>query len=133
MTKDERGSASDGATEQTDAERRREAERATPPSVQAGPERIATRQSDVLSRPQFGSGRLGTYTMMGAASGVVPLPWIPDAIVRRVRGALIHDLTSRHGLSLTPDARSALTEPEGGEGPRSFIDQGVKFAVMRAS
>lgn len=68
--------------------------------------------------------------MLGAASGVVPLPWIPDAVVRRVRGALVHDLTSRHGLSLTPEARAVLIEPSSANGS-SYLRQGVVFAVTR--
>ena len=92
---------------------------------------LASKRSEALSRRQLGGGRLGTYTMIGAASGVVPLPWVPDAIVRRVRGALVHDLTSRHGLSLTPEARAVLVEPAGTEGPRGFLSQGVAFAVTR--
>ena len=91
------------------------------------------RRSDALgARSQkLGEGRLGTYTVLGAACGIVPLPWIPDATVRRVRGALVHDLTSRHGLSLTPEARSILVEPNGTEGPRGVLSQGAKFAVGR--
>jgi uncharacterized protein (DUF697 family) len=93
----------------------------------------AHRRSDALGARsrQLGEGRLGTYTMLGAACGIVPLPWIPDATVRRVRGALVHDLTSRHGLSLTPEARTILVEPNGTEGPRGFLKQGAKFAVGR--
>ncbi len=92
---------------------------------------IASARSEVLGRPQFGGGRMGTYTLLGAASGLVPLPWVPDAIVKRVRGALVHDLVSRYGLSLTPDARNILIEPGGGDGPRSFLKQGVTFAATR--
>lgn len=92
---------------------------------------ITSRGSDVLGRPQFGGGRLGTYTALGAATGIVPLPWVPDAIARRVRGALLHDLTSRHGLSVTPEARKVLISPGGAEGPRSFFRQGATFAVTR--
>ena len=87
------------------------------------------KRSDALARTPLGGGRLGTYTMLGAACGVVPLPWIPDATVRRVRGALVHDLTSRHGLSLTPEARALLVEPNGTEGPRGLLNQGARFAV----
>lgn len=95
-------------------------------------EAIASRQTEVLGRPQFGGGRLGTYTALGAVSGVVPLPWIPDAIVRRIRGALIHDLTARFGLSLTPEARAILIEPNGAEGSQqSYVKQGVSFAITR--
>ncbi len=88
-------------------------------------------RSQALGRRALEVGRLGTYTVMGAASGVVPLPWIPDALARRVRGALVQDLASRHGLSLSPDARAVLIEPGGAEGPRGFLSQGVTFAVTR--
>ncbi len=92
---------------------------------------LTAKRSDALERRQLGGGRLGTYTILGAACGVVPLPWIPDATVRRVRGALVHDLTSRHGLSLTPEARAVLVEPNGSEGGRGYIRQGVTFAVTK--
>ncbi|AKU96602.1 hypothetical protein AKJ09_03266 [Labilithrix luteola] len=92
---------------------------------------LSPKQSEALSRPSLGGGRLGTYTILGAASGIVPLPWVPDAIVRRVRGALVHELASRHGLSLAPEARTVLVEPAGTEGPRGMLSQGVVFAVTR--
>lgn len=92
---------------------------------------MTSRASEALGRRQLGGSRLGTYTVLGAACGIVPLPWIPDATVRRVRGALVHDLTSRHGLSLTAEARAILVEPAGTEGPRGFLSQGVTFAVTR--
>lgn len=92
---------------------------------------LSAKRSEALGRRQLGGGRLGTYTILGAACGVVPLPWIPDATVRRVRGALVHDLTSRHGLSLTPEARTILIEPNGTEGPRGFLKQGVTFAITK--
>ncbi len=91
---------------------------------------MTSRPREVLGRPQLGSGRLGTYTALGAVTGIVPLPWVPDAIVRRVRGALVHDLASRHGLSVTPEARKILIEP-GGEAAQSFFKQGVTFAATR--
>jgi uncharacterized protein (DUF697 family) len=92
---------------------------------------IQSRRIDALGRRQLGGGRLGTYTILGGATGIVPLPWVPDAIARRVRGALVHDVTSRFGLSLTPEARQVLVEPGGGDGPRGVISQGVTFAVTR--
>jgi hypothetical protein len=99
-------------------------------SVEEG-EGITSRRSSVLGRPQFGGGRLGTYTALGAVSGVLPLPWVPDAIVRRIRGALLHDLTSRHGLSLTTEARAVLVDPSSIDGSRNYVQQGVTFAVTR--
>ncbi|MBX3185687.1 MAG: hypothetical protein KF819_01680 [Labilithrix sp.] len=94
-------------------------------------DRIESRRSEALGRRQLGGGRLGTYTVLGAACGIVPLPWVPDATVRRVRGALVHDLTARHGLSLTPEARAVLVEPAGTEGPRGFLRQGATFAITK--
>jgi uncharacterized protein (DUF697 family) len=92
---------------------------------------MTSKRVEVLGRRQLGGGRLGTYTLLGATTGVIPLPWIPDAVVRRVRGALVHDLTSRHGLSVTPEARAVLIEPGGADGPKGYVAQGVNFAVKR--
>lgn len=92
---------------------------------------IQSRRVDTLGRRQLGAGRLGTYTILGGATGVVPLPWVPDAIARRVRGALVHDLTARSGLSLTPEARQVLVDPGGTEGSRGLLSQGLTFAVTR--
>jgi len=74
------------------------------------------RQDDVagpLARraPVVGGGRLAVYAAFGAAAGSLALPWLPDALSRRVRGALVHDVATRHNLSLTPDARAVLAEP----------------------
>jgi uncharacterized protein (DUF697 family) len=92
---------------------------------------IQSRRIDTLGRRALGGGRLGTYTVLGGVIGVVPLPWIPNAMARRVRGALIHDLASRHGLSLTPEARKVLVEPGGAEGPKGVVSQGISFALTR--
>lgn len=94
-------------------------------------EDLTSRAGDTLGRPSFGGGRLGTYTALGAVTGVVPLPFVPDVIVRRVRGALVHDLTARHGLSLTPEARDVLLAPEPGERTRGYLKQGAAFAATR--
>ena len=56
-------------------------------------------------------GQLGTFAVLGAAAGTVPLPWLPDALARRLRGALVHDIAARHGRALTPDARRILADP----------------------
>jgi len=82
-----------------------------------------------LARAQFGGGRLGTYTVLGGVTGVVPLPWVPAIIAKRVRGALVHDLASRHGLSVTPEARKILVE--GADVQRSYVKTGVSFALGR--
>jgi hypothetical protein len=93
---------------------------------------LTSGRTAALERAQFGGGRLGTYTALGAATGIVPLPWIPDAIARRLRGALVHDLVSRHGLSLTPDARKALVDPTSEEGgAKKYFKAGAIFAATR--
>ena len=82
-----------------------------------------------LTRAQFGGGRLGTYTVLGGVTGVVPLPWLPGLVAKRVRGALVHDLVSRHGLSVTPEARKILVE--GAETSHDYLKMGASFAVGR--
>lgn len=79
----------------------------------------------------IGGGRLGVYATLGALTGIVPLPWIPDALARRIRGALVHDVASRHGLSLAVDARAILAEPSGPEGPRGFMKTAARFVGMK--
>jgi len=77
--------------------------------------------------PVTRGGRLGVYAALGGLTGVVPLPWVPDALARRVRGALVYDIAARHGLSLTKEARDALAEPSGPEGPRGVVRQAATF------
>jgi hypothetical protein len=84
-----------------------------------------------LSRRPVGPGRLGTYAVIGAAAGAVPLPWIPDAFARRVRGALAQDIAARYGLSITREARDLLAEPAGTEGPRGALAQATRFVTRR--
>ncbi|WP_394825224.1 hypothetical protein [Pendulispora albinea] len=85
----------------------------------------------LVEKDPLGAGRIGVYTAIGGAIGSVPLPWVPDSIARRVRGALVQDLAARYGLSLTPEARAALAEPDGPEGPRGFFSQAFKFATQK--
>jgi hypothetical protein len=84
-----------------------------------------------LSRSAYGAGRITTFATMGVLAGSVPLPWVPDAIARRVRGAMIHDVAARHGLSVTPEARAVLCEPSGMEGPRGVMGQAMTFVATR--
>jgi hypothetical protein len=77
----------------------------------------------------LGTGRLGVYSALGAGAGTVPLPWIPDTLARRIRGALVQDVTALHGLSLTPEARAVLCEPESAGPARGFVGQAVRFAT----
>ncbi|HEY1696745.1 MAG TPA: hypothetical protein VGG39_31500 [Polyangiaceae bacterium] len=100
-------------------------------------ERSSLRRDEPGSVPATGSrsavepGRLGVYAGIGAAIGAVPLPWLPDALVRRVRGAVVHDVAVRHGVSLSMEARDVLSEPAGPDGPRGLLAQTLRFVGMR--
>jgi hypothetical protein len=84
----------------------------------------------VRSRP-VDRGRLGVYAAIGASLASVPVPWLPDAFARRVRGALLHDVAARHGLSLAREARELLAEPSGPDGPRGILAQALRFFGAR--
>ena len=49
--------------------------------------------------------------LIGLAAGAMPLPFVPGAVLKRVRGALAHDVAARYGLSLTDEARREMAEP----------------------
>jgi len=90
---------------------------------------MTERTTQPLARRQLGVGRLGTYTALGAVAGTVPLPWLPDAVARRIRGALAHDITARCNLSLTEEARKVLAEPSGILGTRGFVGTAVQYVA----
>jgi hypothetical protein len=73
------------------------------------------------------AGQLGTFAVIGAAVGTVPLPWLPDALTRRLRGALVQDIAARHGLALTPDARQILADPKSSKKKRGPLSQALTF------
>lgn len=58
------------------------------------------------------AGRLSMMTAYAVAATVIPIPFVPDRVLTTIRGALVYDIASRHGLSLTTDARSTLAEPD---------------------
>ena len=76
-------------------------------------------------------GRVSVYAALGASAGAVPLPWVPDVLIRRVRGALVHDLAAQHGVSLTREARDALAEPSASPRGRSLLGQALRFVGTR--
>ncbi len=54
------------------------------------------------------SGRLAVMTAYAVAASAIPVPFVPDRIITSIRGAVAHDAATRHGLSLTSDARALL-------------------------
>jgi hypothetical protein len=72
-------------------------------------------------------GRLAVYAAIGGYAGAIPVPLLPDAVLRRVRGALLHDLAARRGLSLTHDARASLSDPRGSNPTRTLASQALRI------
>jgi hypothetical protein len=56
-------------------------------------------------------GSLSVLALFGFAATAVPLPVLPTVALRRVRGAVAHDVATRHGLSLTEEGRREISEP----------------------
>lgn len=83
------------------------------------------------STDRLGTGRLGSYALMGAALGSVPIPFLPGVLGSRLRGALIHDVARRHGLSLSKEARSILSAPFAPPMLQGTIGRVVGFAASR--
>ena len=48
------------------------------------------------------------HYVLGAATGVVPLPWLPNVMVKRVRGALVHDRNALRRIEFAVDAKQAV-------------------------
>lgn len=84
-----------------------------------------------VASDRLGAGRLTTYSMLGAAFAAIPIPIVPGSLAARVRGALVHDVCARHGLSITPEARRVLAKPGLAEGPEGFLGSAVRFATGR--
>jgi hypothetical protein len=84
-----------------------------------------------LPKPEQSPGRLGTFTLLGAAAGGVPLPWVPGALARRVRGALVQDIAVRHGLSLSPRARTILADPNRSERANRATREAMRYLAVR--
>jgi hypothetical protein len=86
--------------------------------------------TDMMRPPPAHGARVGVYTALGALSGVIALPWIPDGMARRIRGALAQDLCARHGVTLTPEARAILAEPEA-DMLKGAMGQALRFVALR--
>jgi hypothetical protein len=76
----------------------------------SAPSTTATVATSPASAPP--TGRLAVMTAYAVAATAIPIPFVPDRVLALVRGALVHDVAARHGLSLTSDARAVLAEPD---------------------
>lgn len=78
------------------------------------------------------SGRLAVLTAYALAVNAIPIPFLPDRVLQRVRGAIVHDVVSRHGLSLTTDARNILADPGSDQRTRLVrVAEGVARQLLR--
>jgi hypothetical protein len=100
-------------------------------SIEPGGARAEITESRDPREPRVDGGRLGVYAALGATAGTIPLPWVPAALVRRVRGALVHDVAVRHGLSLSPEARDLLADPAGPEEPHGVVTRAARYVGVR--
>lgn len=94
-----------------------------PPAV-AEPDRLST-----VTPPS--PARLGVLTGHGALSGAVPLPFVPTRLLRRIRGAIAHDVATRYGVSLQLDARAVLAEPDSSDARRADLLRAATFVASR--
>jgi uncharacterized protein (DUF697 family) len=77
------------------------------------------------------AGRLAILTGMAVAACMIPVPFVPDRVLSRVRGAVVHDVAARYGLSLTSDAREALAQPNSDRRATVFARKLVETVVRR--
>jgi len=87
------------------------------------------------ARPRFGieRSRLSIYAALGASAAAIPIPWIPDSLLSRVRGAVIHDVATQHGVALAADARRTLSVPRLGDTstPAGVAARTLRFVGLR--
>lgn len=77
------------------------------------------------------SGRLIVLTAFAAVATLVPLPFLPEKLIARVRGAIAHDVLARHDLSLTTDAREVFAEPDFDARAAALLRRGGEFLLRR--
>lgn len=81
-------------------------------------------------RAEVEPGRLAAYSALAATVAALPLPWLPETLLYRIRGAVAHDVAAVHGLSLTREARETLAQPSP-DGRRSLGSQAIRFLGVR--
>jgi uncharacterized protein (DUF697 family) len=72
--------------------------------------------------------RITVMAIIGMIAGAVPLPFVPAAVLKRIRGALAHDVATRYGLSLTQEARDELSAASKAAQGGAFVSTIAFFA-----
>jgi len=86
-------------------------------------------QSTAAENAPAEGGRLAILSVFAGAVSAIPLPFVPDRLVARVRGAVVHDVASRHGLSLTPEGRQALCDAAPGQWGSALAKKALMLAT----
>lgn len=76
-------------------------------------------------------GRLAVLTGLSAVVGAIPLPLLPARALLHLRGAVAHEVASRHGLSLSREARDALASPSSNDRMRDMLRKGAEMLARR--
>jgi len=81
------------------------------------------------------SGRLAVLSAAAMGALAIPLPILPDRIVTRLRGAVAHDTATRHGISLTTDARDLLANVDSEQNAARALGrkaaEAIGFAILK--
>lgn len=92
--------------------------------------------ADVLrgapTRTEPVAGRLLMLSGFSFAVQAIPVPLVPERMLRRIRGAVVHETATRHGVGVTAEARAILATPAGAERLRSGWRRGLAFVARRA-
>ena len=75
-------------------------------------------------------GKLAILTSVALAASAIPIPFVPDRIIGRIRGALAHDVLARAGLCLTSDARAIFADPDRGSGGRVLLRKAANLLTL---
>lgn len=85
-----------------------------------------------LARPDLlDTTRLAMLAALAATGAVVPIPLVPAAIERQVRGSVAHDVAARAGLSMTLEARAVLSDVVTVDSGRVVLREAAGYLARR--
>ncbi len=94
-------------------------------------ERENSASIEALQHHRVIGGRLASLSGMALFAGVIPLPFLPDRVLRQLRGTVAHDTSTRHGISLTSDARDMLAAAHTHDRMRVMLRKGLQLLARR--
>jgi hypothetical protein len=75
-------------------------------------------------------GRVAMLGGLAALADAIPLPFLPDRLIAQVRGSVVQEIASRHGLVLVTDARAHLARASA-EKDAKALRRALDFLVRR--